>query len=835
MKARIYLLTVVFFLLSSLTSFSQSTLNYQGVIRDGSGQPYSDENVSLRFSILDASLLLVYSEVDALTTNGLGYANTLIGDSDPTAFGLVDWSTGDYSLKVELDRGSDGTYEIDETIALASVPYALYGKDEDADPINELQSLAISGRIITLSDGNSITVPDMMQSLALSSNNLSISGTNSVSLAGYVSPWLKNSSSLYYNTGNIGIGTASPSGKLQVQGESTWSDEEPLFQVKNADGVPVFAVYNNGVQILVEDDPDAKGRPRGGFSVGGFDRASKGYSPTYDFMRISPDSIRFNINNSTGTKGPRGGFAVGGFDRAVKGVIGEDFMHLTPQNALQGLYNTFIGYKAGEDNSSTGNYNSFIGYLAGSNNTTGDYNTFMGYRAGDGNISNSQSIAIGYSAGNKGNYNISIGNSAGANVSGQSNVFLGHQAGISNSTGSNNVFIGHQTGYYNTGGNYNTFLGYKAGLQNTTGGSNVFLGQSSGSANRDGNNNVFLGFEAGRSNLGGDDNIFIGRQSGLYTTEGSRNIFVGYQAGVSNLTGIENVVIGHQAGYYNTTGTDNVFMGFKSGLHNTTAKYNVFLGSGAGSANRTGEGNTYIGFEAGRSNLAGSYNVMIGRYAGLDEMGSNKLYIDNSSTATPLIWGDFTENIVKISGYLMQTSPQAAYDVWIQGGTGGFAGGDNRNLALLGLAENNGDQLVINYGSEYAAGTKVHGNLYYTGSIAHSSDRSLKTNIVPLSGVLEKIKNLNGVYFNFIDTDFFGAQRNIGMIAQDMQLQFPELVSDTGDGLLGINYADFSSVLLEGMKEQQSIIDNQNKRIETLENELSDIKLMLSSILEKQE
>ena len=54
--------------------------------------------------------------------------------------------------------------------------------------------------------------------------------------------------------------------KLSVIGE-TVSTEEALFEVKNKDGQTVFAVYNEGVRIYVDDG--AKGT-KGGFAVGGF-------------------------------------------------------------------------------------------------------------------------------------------------------------------------------------------------------------------------------------------------------------------------------------------------------------------------------------------------------------------------------------------------------------------------------------------------------------------------------------------------------------------------------------------------------------------------------------
>jgi len=49
------------------------------------------------------------------------------------------------------------------------------------------------------------------------------------------------------------------------------------------------------------------------------------------------------------------------------------------------------------------------------------------------------------------------------------------------------------------------------------------------------------------------------------------------------------------------------------------------------------------------------------------------------------------------------SSASAGYDIWIQGGVAGT--GDDRNLALLGVDENHGDKLYLNYGGEYAGGT----------------------------------------------------------------------------------------------------------------------------------
>jgi hypothetical protein len=71
--------------------------------------------------------------------------------------------------------------------------------------------------------------------------------------------------------------------------------------------------------------------------------------------------------------------------------------------------------------------------------------------------------------------------------------------------------------------------------------------------------------------------------------------------------------------------------------------------------NTTGSQNTVFGKQAGYSNLTGSGNVFLGYQAGYNETGSNKLYIDNSNTSTPLIHGDFDTNKVTINGDMTVT------------------------------------------------------------------------------------------------------------------------------------------------------------------------------------
>lgn len=102
----------------------------------------------------------------------------------------------------------------------------------------------------------------------------------------------------------------------EVTSQSNATDEEPIFVVKNKAGQIVFAVYQSGVRVNVDNSPVIKGA-RGGFAVGGLSQTKAGTTPEY--LLITPDSARVYTNNSA--KGARGGFAVGGLSQTKSGSV----------------------------------------------------------------------------------------------------------------------------------------------------------------------------------------------------------------------------------------------------------------------------------------------------------------------------------------------------------------------------------------------------------------------------------------------------------------------------------------------------------------------------------
>jgi len=431
--------------------------------------------------------------------------------------------------------------------------------------------------------------------------------------------WSENSDTVYI-TGvgkRYGVGTASPVAKLTVQGDATIAADEPLFEVKNSTGDVIFAVYENEVQVNFKEG--AKG-VKGGFAVGGLSGSKA--TPT-EYMRITPDSTRIYINDAA-VKGVKGGFAVGGLSGTKNAankyfMINDDSARIYLKDPAKGVKGGFaVGGLSGTKGTGV-NFldltpdNYFIGHNAGQY-TTGVNNSFIGFEAGY------------------------------TNTTGFNNVFIGRKAGYSNINGYNNMFFGNESGLSNISGEENTFIGLQSGYSNTTGRYNIALGSSAGSGNIDGFENVYIGFNAGKSS-NSSGNVAVGSYSGYQNLTGYYNTFIGMHAGWSS-TGVTNTYIGYSAG---GNGSYNVAIGGQAAT-SSVGNYNVFMGHQVALSHTSGSNNVMIGYQAGRSMTTGSGNIFLGKMAGYSETGSDKLYIDNSSTAAPLIYGDFSLNDLVFNG-----------------------------------------------------------------------------------------------------------------------------------------------------------------------------------------
>ncbi len=492
------------------------------------------------------------------------------------------------------------------------------------------------------------------------------------------------------NTGNIGIGTSSPSAKLQVTGGDAIINGITVGRGKGA-GVANTAA---GDQALFSNTT-------------GFGNTALG-----DYVLYHNTSGRQNTGNGTYSLF----YNTTGVANTANGM--ESLVSNTTGN-----HNTATGYNALSRNT-TGNYNIANGTYTLNANTTGNYNTALGFQSFLTGAAFSNSTAVGanaaitasnqvslgdanvtslfcrgaYSAttsispnmyvsatgqimrsttgvggggwgltGNAGTvdgvnfigttdnvpFNIRVNNQKAGRIDinfNRANTFYGYQAGNSNTDeGKNNTAIGYQalfsntigtfnnaTGFYalfyNTAGFANTANGYHALFSNTTGNGNTANGSQALFSNITGNENTVNGYNALYSNTTGSNNTANGSTALYRNTTGSGNTANGVSALVANTTGYNNTANGRNSLFNNTTGYQNAANGFNALGNNTTGTNNTANGNLALNANTTGNYNTALGYYSFPTGAAFSNSTAIGANAAIT--ASNQVRLgDNNVTS----------------------------------------------------------------------------------------------------------------------------------------------------------------------------------------------------------
>jgi len=448
--------------------------------------------------------------------------------------------------------------------------------------------------------------------------------------------------------------------------------------------------------------------------------------------------------------------------------------------------------------------------------------------------------------------------------------------------------------------------------------------------------NTAIGIGGLNSIAQGAANTASGYQA-LYSSDNDyENTANGAWALFSNTSGSRNTAAGARSLYLNNGGYENTAIGYQSLHENTSGSYNIGMGARANFYNEEGSNNTIIGHEAGMGISAHnkSGNIFIGYQAGYNETGDNKLYIENSSSSSPLIGGDFSADEIYLNGHVGIGTHTPVSKLEVNGrielpdndasgteGSGSIEIGNSLRIdaneiitdtdgELFLQRDNNGD-LSVDNGSLFvdastnrvgigthtpvsklevngrielpgndASGTAGSGSieignylrfddneiitntdgelflqrdnngdlsvdngtlfvdasansvgvgitsptrkLFVNGDAGgltswyNDSDGRLKKNIETIPKALDKVQKLRGVNFEWKESQNHEPGRKMGFIAQESETVIPEVVSNSGY-TYSMQYAPITALLVEAIKEQQNIIEEQQKRIEALE------------------
>jgi len=264
MKKITLFLTLLLFVISGILAQTPEMFKYQAVLRNVDGNIMAGEIVTVDISILKSDLSTsVFDESHAgITTTAQGLIALNIGSVNTTDLALIDWTADEYFIEISVNGTIMGTSQ------LLSVPYALQAKEVENIDYNQISNIpAIPGDISDLTDNSGMLFDGDYNSLSnlpalfdgewssllntpttvsgygitdafdgdynslsnlptlFDGNWTSLTGTvPNVSTftndAGYLSShlWSENASDIYFNTGNVGIGTDTPLDKLSVAG-----------------------------------------------------------------------------------------------------------------------------------------------------------------------------------------------------------------------------------------------------------------------------------------------------------------------------------------------------------------------------------------------------------------------------------------------------------------------------------------------------------------------------------------------------------------------------------------------------------------------------------------
>jgi hypothetical protein len=218
-----------------------------------------------------------------------------------------------------------------------------------------------------------------------------------------------------------------------------------------------------------------------------------------------------------------------------------------------------------------------------------------------------------------------------------------------------------------------------------------------------------------------------------------------------------------------------------------------------------------MGLYAGMNAINASYSNLFGFNVGnsTNSIGSNNIIIGTNITL-PFN----TTNSINLGGVLFGTGTYSAItgNPSITGQTDGRIG-----VNIISPTESldvSGNARIRTIGSAASSGA-----LYYTATgvlTTNTSDGRLKHNIQTLTNALDKIKQLRGVSYDWIDGD--GPTR-IGFIAQEVESVVPELTfinNNSPEKYMGVHYENTVALLVEAIKELSSgVTISNNTHLET--------------------
>ena len=522
---------------------------------------------------------------------------------------------------------------------------------------------------------------------------------------------------------------------------------------------------------------------------------------------------------------------------STKGATGNHSFAMGYITIASGIYSTAMG----EGTTASGNRTLATGYsttaLGNRSTAIGNSTTANGYSStamGNSSTANGlNSTAMGFDTTASGSNSTAIGNSttASGNAStamGISTTAFGTYSTAMGISTTASDFVSLVIGQFNSSGSTVTNSATEFNTENTA----FVIGNGTNDSNKSDAFKVMFNGDTYVSNslyLGGAEIISTADEINLLSGVTSLSLGILSPVTENSNTGVR--LSTSNASNHGNIGSNAVDLSYTASASTTkgaTGNYSIAMGS---STTASGAISTAMGIGTTASaeiSTAMGYNTTAsGTYS--TAMGSNS----TASGSTSIAMGSNSTASGANSAAMGSNSTASDYGSLVIGQynssgssvTNSATAFNTANTAFVIGNGTNGSNQSDAFKVLFSGETTIGSDLEVKGNVLVSSDARLKANIVSLGSTLAKLLLIDGKRYTMKKD----GKQNIGVLAQDIQKVFPELVSTDDRDMLAVNYQGLVPVLINGlkeqdakMKEQDAKMKEQQKRLERLEAIISD-------------